>query len=67
MVRRQVLNQRREILAGQTQHAGCGERAHGRRAAPVAEDCDLAEVIPWSKLSNHPLLTVAPLQHLDLA
>src|SRR6202030_3458748 len=63
---RQVFNQRREILAGKAEHAGGGQGAHRRRAAPVAEHRDLAEVIAGSELSNYPLLTVGPVQHLDV-
>ena len=64
---RQVFNQGREILAGKAEHAGGGEGADGRRTAPVTEDRDLAEMIAGPELSNHPLLTVGPLEHLDLA
>src|ERR1700730_8540340 len=63
----QVLDKGGKILAGETEHAGGGPGTDGRGAPAVAEGRDLAEVIARSELSDHLLLRVGPLDHLDLA
>src|SRR2546430_5748497 len=65
--RGKVFDERGEVLTGDAQHAGVGNRANRGRAPSVAQQRELAEIVAGMKPANRSLSALDVLQDFDLS